>query len=121
MVFEISSKDKSHDWLYPMFIISVVTDFTDKIYDQNKVIVNTYSTGLIHFMYEKKADANFDYQDFVKECLDIELIIENISKEHFVHSIRIKETREHYEAINKEVDVIVQKFVEKYNLILKKS
>lgn len=45
----------------------------------------------------------------------------HISTEHFVHSIRIKETREHYEAINKEVDVIVQKFVEKYNLILKKS
>lgn len=121
MVFEISSKDKSQNWLYPMFIISVVTDFTDKIYDQNKVIVNTYSTGLIHFMYEKKADANFDYQDFVKDCLDIELIIENISKEHFVDSLRIKETREHYEAIGKEINDIVQKFVEKYNLVFKSN
>ncbi len=121
MTFEISSKDKSHDWLYPMFIIEVVTDFTDKIYNQNKVIVNTYSTGLIHFMYEKKAGANFDYQDFAKDCLDIELIIENISKEHFVDSLRIKEIREHYEAIGKEINDIVQIFVDKYNLVLRQG
>lgn len=119
MIFEIASKDKSYDWLYPMFNIKVITDFTEKIYDQNKVIVTTYSTGFIHFLHEKKDEANFDYQDFAKDCLDIEMIIEHISKEHFVVSLRIKETREHYEAINKEINDIVQKFVEKYNLILK--
>ena len=119
MVFEISSKDASHDWLYPMFTIEVVTDSKDNVYDSNEVNVMTYSTGLIHFLQNKKDEANFDYKKFAKDCLYIEMIRVHISTEHFVHSIRIKETREHYEAINKEVDVIVQKFVEKYNLVLK--
>lgn len=119
MVFEISSKDASQDWLYPMFYIEVVTNFKNKIYDQNEVNVTTYSTGLIHFLQKKKDEANFVYQDFAKDCLDIEMIRKHISKEHFVDSIRIKETREHYEAIGKEINDIVQKFVEKYNLILK--
>lgn len=54
MVFEISSKDASQDWLYPMFTIEVVTDSKDKVYDSNEVNVMTYSTGLIHFLQNKK-------------------------------------------------------------------
>lgn len=119
MVFEISSKDSSQNWLYPMFYIEVVTNFKNKIYDQNEVNVTTYSTGLIHFLQKKNGEANFNYQEFAKDCLGIEMIIGKISKEHFVDSLRIKETREHYVAINREINVIVQKFAEKYNLILK--
>lgn len=119
MIFEISSKDTSQNWLYPMFSIEVVTNFTNKIYDQNEVNVTTSSTGLIHFLHKKKDETNFDYQDFAKDCFDIEMIREHISKEHFVYSLRIKEIREHYEAIGKEINDIVQKFVEKYNLVLK--
>lgn len=119
MVFEISSKDASKDWLYPMFSIEVITNFKNKIYDQNEVNVTTYSTGLIHFLQEKKDETNFVYKYFAKDCLDIEMIRQNISEEHFAHYLLIKEVREHYEAINKEINDIVQKFVENYNLILK--
>lgn len=121
MVFEISSKDASQDWLYPMFSIEVVTNSKVKGYDYNEVNVMTYSTGLIHFLQNKKDEANFDYKKFAKDCLDIEMIRVHISTEHFAHYLLIKEVREHYEAINKEINDIVQKFVEKYNLILKKS
>lgn len=120
MTFEISSKDTSQGWLYPMFYIEVITDFESKIYYHNKVHVTTSSTGLILFLQGKKDDAKFDYQEFAKECLSIEMIRDRLKKEHFDSLFYIKETREHYKAINKEINDIVQKFVEKYNLILKK-
>lgn len=119
MVFEISSKDTSKEWLYPMFSIEVVTDFRDKTNPHNRIDVTTYSTGLIHFLQNKKDDANFDYKDFAKECLSIEMIRNNLNKEYFDSSFYMKETRTKYEAIGKEINDKVQKFVEKYNLILK--
>ena len=119
MTFEISSKDTSQDWLYPMFNIEVITNLKDKVYYVNEINVMTYSTGLIHFLQNKKDEANFVYKDFAKDCLDIEMIRVHISTEHFAHYLLIKEVREHYEAIIKEINDIVQKFVEKYNLILK--
>lgn len=80
MAFRILSKDTSKNWLHPMFSIEVVTDIKNKIYYNNVVNVTTYSTGLIHFLQEKKTDANFDYQEFAKDCLGIEKIIENLNK-----------------------------------------
>lgn len=50
MMFNISSKDTSKNWLYPMFSIEVVTDIKNKIYYNNVVRVTTYSTGIIHFL-----------------------------------------------------------------------
>lgn len=102
-----------------MFTIEVVTDFEDKIYYHHDIHVTTSSTGIIHFLQNKKDEANFDYKKFAKDCLDIEMIRVHISTEHFAHYLLIKEVREHYEAIIKEINDIVQKFVEKYNLILK--
>lgn len=116
MVFEIASKDTSQNWLYPMFYIEVVTDFGDKTDDQNKINVTTYSTGIIHFLSEKKADENFDYQEFAKYCLSIENIIKSLNKDHLASYFDNKETRT---TIGKEINDIVQIFVEKYNLILK--
>ena len=115
MVFEISSKDKSHDWLYPMFTIEVVTDFEDKIYYHHDIHVTTSSTGIILFLQNKKDDANFDYKEFAKYCLSIEMIRGSVNKDFF----DIKGTRTKHEAIGKEINDIVQIFVEKYNLVLK--
>ena len=119
MVFEILSKDTSKEWLYPMFTIEVVTDFEDKIYYHNDIHITTSSTGLIHFLQNKKDDANFDYKDFTKYCLSIEMIRGSINKVLLDSSFYIKETRTKYDAIRKEINDIVQIFVKKYNLILK--
>lgn len=119
MVFEISTKDTSKNWFYPMFSVEVTTGFEDKIYYVHQVHVTTSSTGLIHFLQVQKDDAKFDYKEFAKDCLSIEMIRESINDEHFVSLFFIKETREHFEAIRKEINDIVQNFVEKYHLILK--
>lgn len=119
MVFEILTKDTSKNWLYPMFSIEVVTDFRDKTNPHNRVDVTTCSTGLIHFLQNKKDDANFDYKDFTKYCLSIEMIRGSINKDLLDSSFYIKETRTKYDAIGKEINDIVQIFVKKYNLILK--
>lgn len=118
MAFRIFSKETSKNWLHPMFSIEVVTDIKNKIYYNNVVHVTTYSTGLIHFLQEKKDDENFDYKEFAKDCLGIEMIRENINKDHFESFFYIKANREHLKAIGKEINDIVQKFVGKYNLIL---
>ena len=47
------------------------------------------------------------------------MIRERLKEEHFDSFFYIKETQEHYKAINKEINDIVQIFVKKYNLILK--
>lgn len=118
MRFNISSKDTSKNWLYPMFSIEVVTDIKNKIYYNNVVHVTTYSTGIIHFLQDKKDEENFDYQEFAKECLDIEMIKESLNKDHFDSFFYIKKSREDFKKIEKEINDIVQKFVEKYNLSL---